>query len=92
MNNLTRLICLIDEKIARAGDRQAMTFAQARYAGHSILQDLAKAEGASFQDTGNDYSLRLAGIRSTCTHGHFGLLTNWQASARRHVAQAKVGA
>lgn len=92
MDNLVRLIKIIDEKIAAAGDRSAMTFAQTRHAGHAILRDLAASEGANFRDTGNDYSLRLAGVRSTCTHGHFGLLSNWQASARRQIAQAQVGA
>ncbi|WP_428429507.1 hypothetical protein [Pararhizobium sp.] len=89
MNNLTRLINLIDEKIANAGDRQTMTSAQTRHAGHAILRELAASEGASFQDSGSDYSLRLAGVRSTCTHGHFGLLGNWKASARRQISQSE---
>lgn len=85
MENLSRLVGLIDDKIAAAGDRNTMSYGQQRNIGHSILVELASAEGATFQDAGNDYSLRLAGIRSTCTHGHFGLLRNWQASARRRI-------
>lgn len=85
MEKLSRLIAVIDSKIAATGDRTEMSFAQQRNAGHAILKELASSEGATFSDAGNDYSLRLAGIRSTCTHGHFGLLRNWQASARRRL-------
>ncbi len=88
MEKLSRLVILIDDKLAAAGDRTVLSYAQQRVAGHAILAELASKEGASFNDTGNDYSLRLAGIRSTCTHGHFGLLRNWQASARRRIEQA----
>ena len=94
MENLTRLIALIEAKIAAAGDTMVMTNAQRRVAGETILRDLSSSEGASFAERGHDYSLRLAGVRSTCTSGHFGLLRNWMSSARRRIAeeQAKAGA
>lgn len=66
---LERLIRLIDEKEKDIGAR-------------NTLAVLMATENASFKD-GNDASLRLAGVRATCTAGVHGLLMNWRNAARR---------
>jgi hypothetical protein len=66
---LERLIRLIDEKENEIGAR-------------NTLAVLLATEHARFKD-GNEASLTLAGIRSSCTAGTHGLLMNWRNAARR---------
>lgn len=66
---LERLIRLIDEKENEIGAR-------------NTLAVLLATENARFKD-GNEASLTLAGIRSSCTAGIHGLLMNWRTAARR---------
>lgn len=58
-----------------------------REATDAILMDLARWHGATF--SGDKYDMNrmtLAGIKTSCTAGAHGLLTNWIAAARKRIA------
>lgn len=94
-NLLERLIQIIDEKVAAAPpfpkpyEREAAEIHHA--AGVRILQELVNEEAATYNG-GKPWDgsrLKLAGIKSSCTSGAFGLLSNWQAAAQRRIDEGK---
>ena len=99
--NLTRLVALIDRLVReadqRCGARPDWFSDRAGYAAwdkrHSeelaaIKAHLTSQEGARFsRRAGYECALKLAGIRSSCTGGEWGVLRNWQAAARRKIVQ-----
>lgn len=53
-------------------------------AGEDLLKQLERDYGARLSGDGaSGYKLRLAGVASSCTGGHWGLVRNWLAAARR---------
>lgn len=84
-DNLERLIALVEAKITAAGDVRSMDHREARRVGEAILNSLVEEEGAVFGPNGDGYRLLLARVRSTCTSGYFGLLSNWKKAARRKI-------
>ncbi len=87
-HDLQRLIDLIDQRLAaipQADWRDDAGWRASQAAQRQILEDLKVSEGASYRDDGLGCALKLAGIRTTCTAGASGVLTNWQAAARRRL-------
>ena len=61
-----------------------------RDAFRAIINDLVIDERAKYREGVADaYVLTLAGIRTSCTGGEHGLLTNWIAAARRKIEELK---
>lgn len=98
IENFERLIKLIDEKVAAApafprGPGFGSDEARKAYwaAGDRILEELAIEEGATFDGSRawEGGRLKLAGIKTSCTAGSFGLLSNWQHAARRKIAKLR---
>lgn len=57
-----------------------------------IKAHLTSKEGARFSHRpAYEASMKLAGIRTSCTGGEWGLLRNWQSAARRRVQQEAAG-
>jgi len=55
-----------------------------------IIDHLVENEQAAFRPASfGAYSLRLAGVRTSCTSGEHGLLKNWIIAARRAIDQAE---
>lgn len=93
VQELLRLIDLIDTRLAavpQADWRNDGSWRAARQAETQILTDLRDAEGAIFRDDGLGATLKLSGIRTTCTAGAAGVLRNWQTAARRQIEKAGV--
>jgi hypothetical protein len=95
---LKQLIGIIEEKLAALPPRpdpmqatyteQIKASAAQREATEAILMDLARWQGAKFN--GDRYGfdrMTLAGIKTSCTSGAHGLLTNWIAAARKRIAK-----
>lgn len=75
---LHALIDLIEYRLKRNDDPE------------KIIDDLVKIEGARRGgSTGSAESFKLAGVRTTCTWGPYGLLSNWCTRARRELAEVK---
>ena len=99
--NLTRLVALIDRLVReggpRCGERPDWPAHRARLAAwekrpgeepEAIKAHLASHEGARFsRRPGYECAVKLAGIRSSCTGGEWGVLRNWQTAARRKIEQ-----
>lgn len=87
---LTQLIELCDTLIAGAGDTHAMDYRAHHMAGERLANALRDpAVGARItDDRGAGRAMTLAGIRSSCTGGMFGLVRNWQNAARRKIGVA----
>lgn len=88
---LQRLIDLIDLRVAAVPPQDTGydldTWRAHWNAGEQILQDLVEQEGARYvRGTGDASALKLAGIRTSCTGGQFGLLSNWQNAARKKIS------
>lgn len=102
--NLTRLVDLIDRLVReadeRCGARPDWFSDRAGYAAwdkrrreelEAIKGHLTSREGARFSSRpAYECALKLAGIRSSCTGGEWGVLQNWQAAARRKIGTAGV--
>lgn len=100
VNNLQRLINVVSGllKVAHEELGHQPDWSAAREGYHAyerrrreemaaIKRHLMEREGARFSTKpGYDVSMTLAGIRSSCTGGDWGLLTNWQR-IRRETAQ-----
>lgn len=57
-------------------------------AGENAVKRLVSEHGAKFRGQGWDgYRLRLAGVSTSCTSGHWGLITNWLTAARKKLKQ-----
>ena len=64
---------------------------QAAY--RAVIEDLVTDYNAHYRSGIADaYVLKIAGVRTSCTGGDAGLLTNWINAARRNLEQAKAGA
>ena len=70
------LICLIDQRLANAGE-----ILPGRAA--ALLLDQLVEAGASLQPTGDAERLTIYGVVTSSTAGPLGLLRNWQVDARR---------
>lgn len=95
VQTLRRLIDLIDRRLNAIPDtdwRDDAAWRAARNAETQILIDLRDTEGATFRDDGLGATLKLAGIRTTCTAGAAGVLRNWQSAASRKIEQARISA
>ena len=96
IENVTRLVALVDEKLAAdvtASRPDAASYEACRQRaayGKAIIDDLAENEGARFSDRMAP-TLTMSGIKSSCTAGHLALLRNWQAAARRRIEQHQLG-
>ena len=100
-DNLQRLIDLITrlmaDATARLGERPDWSKDRDGYHAYDRRRDtemegikahLTEQEGARFsRKPGYDVSMKMAGIRSSCTGGDWGLLSNW-----RRAAAVKLGA
>lgn len=64
------LISLIEHRVQQKHDPE------------TIIDDLVTVEGAKTGNAGDARYLKLAGIRTTCTWGPYGLLSNWCGAAR----------
>ncbi|WP_206523446.1 hypothetical protein, partial [Mesorhizobium sp. M5C.F.Ca.IN.020.29.1.1] len=51
----------------------------------AILATLQNEHGATWNAGGDGYTLKLAGIQSSCTGGAGGLLRNWRNAAQRRL-------
>jgi hypothetical protein len=88
--DLERLIGLIDSKLATL-PRPAWHDSEARRHRHNLLETIVRelgdeAGGHSFKD-GSIYTLRMAGVATSCTSGVEQLLRNWQTAARKRIAK-----
>lgn len=97
--NLRRLVDLISQLEREAGERLGKQpdwasdrdgyFAyekRRREEIEKIKTHLTEREGARFgRKPGYDVSVTLAGIRSSCTGGDWGLLRNWKQAARMRI-------
>ncbi len=72
---LRDLVALIDERRVAKCD------------GRLVLAELTDRFAARHRFAHGAYELRIAGVTSTSTAGAAGLLTNWQAAARRRLAK-----
>lgn len=99
IDELERLIGVIDAKVAAAppypkewnapgADEQRKAHSAA---GDRILAELRDEEGAkgSGSKPWEGAKIRMAGVASSCTGGAFGLLSNWQAAARKKIEKLK---
>lgn len=90
VKDLQRLVAAIDAKIAAAPKYEARDYDSTKLFWASmdaILDQLREEEGAT-TSKGRTVSLKLAGIRATCTAGANGVLRNWQVAARREIGWA----
>lgn len=86
--NLQRIIAKIDAQMPKDKPTTGDTYEDLRaYQSEvrRVIEQLVEAEGGRFSQQGDTLRLRLAGVQSTCTHGHAGLLRNWQTAARRNL-------
>lgn len=90
MSELSRLIDLIEIRLAmvpawKYEDRDS--WAAHESAVGKIIDDLVEREDARFAQSGcGGFSLKLGGVRTSCTSGEHGLLKNWVTAARRRMA------
>ncbi|YBV97554.1 hypothetical protein M1D80_11940 [Phyllobacteriaceae bacterium JZ32] len=83
-DELQRLIAIIDRKLEETElIRKSQDWKHIHEAAERIAAELAAETGAKFGRHYDAYTIKLAGIRSSCTSGIFGLLANWRAAARR---------
>lgn len=99
VNNLQRLVDLITKLVSEANERLGKQpdwskdragyhdYEQRRRAEmESIKAHLTEREGARFSyRPGYEAAVKLAGIRSSCTGGEWGLLSNWKNAARMRI-------
>ena len=95
IENLKRLVALIDEKLA-AANVETGPFSHADYDGWrmrhvaaetKVIAFFRQEEGASWA-SGSAYSLKMAGLRSSSTVGWTSVLQNWRASALKKIETA----
>lgn len=90
MSDLSSLINLLEVRLATVPDfvyEDNSSWAARDSAIGKIIDDLVEREGAKISGTAwGGYALKLGGIRTSCTSGYQGLLTNWMAAARRRMA------
>lgn len=55
----------------------------------ATIEDVVASDGARYRQSGAGYSLRLAGVNTSCTSGPAGLLRNWRNAAERRISQAE---
>jgi hypothetical protein len=73
---------------AKLGDRLEWD-GKDRKASAAIIRLLVEEEGATFAGSaGGDSTLTIAGVRTSCTAGAWGLLRNWQTAAWRNINAA----
>jgi hypothetical protein len=59
-----------------------------RKAQEAAVNRLVEEHGAKFRLNGaHDHNLRLAGVSSSSTSGHWGMINNWLAAASRKLAK-----
>lgn len=96
IDNLTRLVALVDQKLSEvkeaAGTYDTKSFKdyshwRARHDGamRRVMAFFTSQENASFTSRGSDSTVKMAGIRSTCTSGWDGALHNWKAAAQKKI-------
>lgn len=99
VKNLRRLVDLISQMESEANERLGKqpdwstdrdgyhAYDRLRHAEISAIKGhLTNKEGARFsRKPGYDVSVTLAGIRSSCTGGDWGLLRNWKQAARMRI-------
>lgn len=95
MDELKRLIALIDERLADSAATRPGTGAStddcyahvkaAAAVAQSLIDDLATNHKAHFRRAGDAYRLAMAGVASECTSSLTQLLRNWQNAARRRI-------
>lgn len=93
MAGLKRMIDLVDAGVAVLATRPKLdeVYEDCRAhqrAAEAILNSLQNEHGATWSAGGAGFTLRLAGIKTSCTGGANGLLTNWLAGARKRLAEA----
>lgn len=71
-------------RLRRLDDSISNLLADERQSAGGVVHHLVTAEGAKLKE-GAEYRLRLAGVSTSCTSGHVGLLRNWQGAARRQI-------
>ncbi|KQZ87223.1 hypothetical protein ASD64_07230 [Mesorhizobium sp. Root157] len=100
INNLKRLVALVDEQMAHVSEASGSSDTKTikDYAAWRKRHDAAmralmaffmNQEDASFTSRGSDCSVKMASIRSTCTSGFDGALRNWQTAARKKIDAAQ---
>ncbi|MBZ9856727.1 hypothetical protein LB566_23325 [Mesorhizobium sp. CA13] len=87
---VTRMIDIVDAGLAVLATRPKLDDAYEECRAHeraaqAILHVLADEHGAAWTSGGTGYTLRLAGIQSSCTGGPGGVLRNWINAARRRL-------
>lgn len=87
--DLTELLAIVTAKVTAAQQpRDRNDYTTRRIEGQRIALELEAEHGARF--SGSDpMTMKMAGIRASCTSGHFGLFTNWQNAARRRLAKTE---
>lgn len=102
MSNLSSIISHIETRLseveqafateeAAAGYLSYERFRQREAAYREIVHSLTETHSARVRE-GEPASLALAGIRTSCTQGPRGLLSNWLGRARKQVEAEKAGA
>ncbi|MEP9372596.1 hypothetical protein [Mesorhizobium sp. KR1-2] len=76
-------------RLRRLVDTISNLLADESQTARGVIGHLVEVEGAGLTE-GAEYRLRLAGVTTTCTAGHHGLLRNWQNAARRQI-ERRVG-
>lgn len=91
---LRRLVDLAEtlrEALPKIDPAELDSYAAHRTAGTTALQRLVTEEDARVSTRGTDLTLTMAGIRSSCTWGHSGLLLNWAMAARKQIRALEAG-
>ncbi|MBY2992470.1 hypothetical protein HF272_13630 [Rhizobium leguminosarum] len=92
-NLLDRLIQIIEEKQAAVpalnNDWVSGDYRRHTAAAEQILDELVAEEAAKVSRRHDAMTLKLAGIKTSCTSGAWGLLANWKNAAQRRIDEGK---
>jgi hypothetical protein len=85
-DELRRLIQVIDDEIAKLPPLGSGSF-RTRFheASDAAATAIAQREGGKFLVTWDGAKLTLGGIRSSCTAGSLGVMSNWKEAAFRSI-------
>jgi hypothetical protein len=97
---LHRLVTIVDEQVeanrAATGNVDLKNYDEWRKrsatADQHMLTFFQNGQDARFTRPGNDYAVRMAGIRAASTCGWTAALQNWKRSAERKIAEAEKAA
>lgn len=88
--DLVRLVQVVEKKLVAippilVGDRES--WERHHKAASDALAELERDEGAKWRERYDGHQLSLAGVKTSCTAGAAGVLSNWLAAARRRITE-----